>query len=276
MDTITTSERKSALITGACGDIGSRVSKDLAEKGYHLILADINQEANEALVESLPSAEAVTIDLTNRDALSKFCEKMPEYNPHIVFINAGMVHPGEVVDISERMVDLQLEINLRSAIILNRAAGIHMKIKGEGHIVNTVSIGGVFGLKSSSIYSAAKFGLRGFLMAFHSEMKSFGVHVAGIYSAAVDTQMLRYEANNGGSVLNFVCTPTTVEHILKGFNKAIEKKKLEVYVPYSDSIFPRLLGGVMPGLIDRFYPMLERMGKKGRKKYLDRLAAKGL
>lgn len=271
-----TSEKKIAIITGACGGIGTGVSKDLAEKGYHLILVDINEEANQALAASLPSAEAVTVDLTNREALAKFRNQIPSYNPYIAFINAGMVHPGDVINISEKMIDLQLEINLRSAIILNRACGEQMKTQGEGHIISTVSLGGILGLKSSAVYSAAKFGLRGFLMAFHSEMKEFGVHIAGIYPAAVDTQMLRHEANNGGSVLNFVSTPTTVDHILQGFHKAINKRKLEVYVPHSDSFLPRVLGGVVPGFIDKLYPFFEKKGIRGRKKYLERLAVKGL
>lgn len=266
-----THTRKRALITGSSGGIGSAVAKDLSAKGYHIILVDINQESNEKLATQLQSAEVVTLDLTDRNALSAFCQHISAYNPAIAFINAGMIHPGDVTDISEKMVDLQLEINLRSAIILNRSCGEHMKSKGEGSIVNTVSAGGIVGLKSSAVYSAAKFGLRGFLMGFHSEMKPYGVSVSGLYPAAVDTQMLREEATHGGSVLNFLSSPSSVDDLVKGFNEAIDTGRLEVHIPFIDSISTRILGGVLPGMIHKLYPALERKGMQGRTKYLQKI-----
>lgn len=258
-------ERKNALITGSCGGIGSAIAKDLARKGYHIILVDINKQENEILDAGLPSSEIVTLDLTNKEALRDFCEKIPQYDLDIAFINAGMIHPGDVVNISEKMIDLQLDINLRSAIILNRACGAYMKSKGKGSIVNTVSMGGIFSLKSSATYSAAKFGLRGFLMAFYAELKPYGVNVSGIYPSAVDTPMLRHETLNGGSVMNFIDRPSTVDDLVKAFNKAIRTGKLEIFVPGSGGLFPKILGGLIPGFIPKLYPTLERIGKKGKK-----------
>ncbi|TPN86938.1 SDR family NAD(P)-dependent oxidoreductase [Aquimarina algicola] len=264
-------ERKNALITGSSGGIGSAVARNLAKKGYHLILVDINREDNEVLASELPSARVITLDLTNRIALQEFCRKIPQFNLDIAFINAGVIHPGDVTNISEKIIDLQLDINLRSAILINKACGNYMKSKKKGNIINTVSTGGVFGLKSSATYSATKFGLRGFLMAYHSELKPYGVHVSGIYSGAVDTPMLLHETLNGGSAMNFIDKPSTVDDLVKAFNKALNTGKLEIYVPSINSFFPKILGGLLPGFIPKLYPTLERIGKKGQRKYLNSL-----
>lgn len=263
------SSARTALITGSCGGIGATIARDLAQKGYHLILVDINEKDNDALALELPSAEAITLDLTNRKALDTFCDMIPNYDPEIAFINAGMIHPGDVTEISDKMIDLQLEINLRSAIILNKACGIHMKSKGGGNIVNTVSAGACFALKANAAYSAAKFGLRGFLMAFHAELKPFGVKVSGIYPSAVDTPMLRYEARNNGSVMNFVGTPASVNDVLKAFHKIIDNGDLEIYVPALEGVLAKAVGGLFPGWLPKLYPYLEKRGEKGRKKFLE-------
>ncbi|MFT7281710.1 MAG: short-subunit dehydrogenase [Cyclobacteriaceae bacterium] len=268
--------KRTALITGSSGGIGSAVARDLASKNYHLILMDINEQDNRKLADELPSAEIITLDLTNRDELRAICKLIPQYELDVAFINAGMVYPGDVIDLDEKMIDLQIEINLRSTIMINRACGDAMSSRGRGSIINTVSAGGIVGMKSSAIYSAAKFGLRGFLMSFHSEMKKNGVSVSGLYPAAVDTKMLEKETLNGGSVLNFLNTPSTVQDLVKGFNKAIKTGKLEIHIPQSGSILSKILGGVFPGMIDSLYPILQRIGEKGKAKYLRKLDSKGV
>jgi len=67
-------------------------------------------------------------------------------------------------------------------------------------------MGGILALPTSATYSAAKAGLRAFFAALNAELHSSGVHVSGIYPSAVDTPMLRHEATDGGSPLNFVGT----------------------------------------------------------------------
>jgi short-subunit dehydrogenase len=139
--------------------------------------------------------------------------------------------------------------------------------RGSGHIVNTVSMGGITPLKGGAAYVASKFGLRGFLSALYSELKPLGIKVSGIYPSGVDTAMLRYEATHGGSLLNFVSTPQTSADVLKAFNRALSGGKLEVYVPYSDSLLARAIA-LFPSLLDRLYPVLEWFGRRGLSKYL--------
>lgn len=266
---------KTALITGACGGIGSVVAKDLASKGYQLLLVDIDQAKNTALAQSLPNARAIHLDLSHRADLNAFCDTLKNHTLDIAFINAGLIQLGAVVTQSLDQIDAQLDVNLRSAILLNRACAQVMAEQGTGHIINTVSLGAMVALKNSAIYSTTKAGLRAFLCALHAEHKNTGVHISGIYPGAVDTPLLRYEARNGGNVLNFINTPQTPNDILRAFNALLKKPKLEIYVPYSDSLLARLVT-LHPALLDKVFPLFEKLGKRGLKKYLASLKARGL
>ena len=249
---------KTALIAGASGRIGSAVARDLASKSYHLILMDINEETNRTLAQELPSAEIITLDLTDREELRAICKLIPHYNLDVAFINTGMVHPGDILNIPMDAIDLQLEDNLRSTIMLNKACGEALKEKG-GSIINTVFPDDFMRMKSS----AAKFGLRGFLRSFHSEMKPHGIHVSGLYPAAVNTGILKKAALNDRSDLNFPNKPSSVDALVKGFNRALNSGKLEIYIPQDDSIISGFLGKHFPVLLMSYIPSLRRLETKG-------------
>jgi len=126
-------------------------------------------------------------------------------------------------------------------------------------------------MPGSAMYSASKFGLRGLLCALNNEVHSAGVKVSGIYPGAIDTKMLRYEATNGGSALNFLSKIHDVDEVADAFEKALDTGRLEIYVPYSESLSARLAAG-LPWIIRPLIPSLNRAGERGRKKFLKRIA----
>lgn len=266
--------KKTALVTGAAGDIGSEVARRLSCQGYHVVLVDIDEQGLGQVAEGLASSECWPVNLADRNALSEFLSKIESELPelHVAFVNAATICVGNVLAVSEEQIDLQLELNLRSAIHLIRVCSRKMVKAGEGHIISTVSMGGIVAMKGSATYSASKFGLRGFMTSIRDELSEYGVHVSGIYPSGVDTKMLRYEAENGGSALNFVSTPQTVDSVADAFEKALKSKRLEYYIPYSDSILGRFVS-VFPWMIKWLYPMMESIGEKGRVKFLQRVRA---
>ncbi|KZY88868.1 hypothetical protein A3744_23890 [Oleiphilus sp. HI0073] len=92
-----------------------------------------------------------------------------------------------------------------------------------------------------------------------------------ILPSAIDTPMLRYEAENGGSALNFLSSPSKIEDVVKAFNKAQRSQRLEYFVPYIDSFLGRLVC-LFPFLLSGLYPLLSAIGERGRKKFLRRQA----
>jgi len=262
-------QNKLVLITGAASGIGKATAELLHSQGYRLWLIDINQEALEALQRTLPGTEITVCDLTKRSDLETLGQQIDQRPTlDIAFLNAGTIVPGDFIDLSFDKCDFQLKLNLWSVLYLNHVCGHKMKAQGAGHLISTVSMGGIIGMKGSATYSATKFGLRGFLMAFRNEMKPFGVAVSGLYLSAIDTPMLRYEATHEkGSPLNFLSQPAKVEKVAKMVMKIIKRKRLENYLPYGDSLSAKFFGS-FPGFIPKVYPILWRLGEKGRRKFI--------
>ncbi len=262
-----------ALVTGAASGIGRAVALDLARQGYSLLLADMNADGLSELkseIDDLPvSVSLKVLDLTELNSLTAFCDEIECFDGNLAcaFLNAGVVTPGDVIALDRALLTRDVDINLKSAMWLNQACARKMQAQGSGHIINTASMAAFVSLKGAAPYSASKFGLRGFLIALREELRQSGVFVSMILPSAIDTPMLRYEAMHGGSALNFISEPSSVEQVVKAFNSVCKSKKLEYFVPYSDSLFGRLIC-VFPGLLGLLYPVLSRLGERGRKRFL--------
>ena len=260
---------KLVFVSGAAGGIGQAVAKYFAAEGYELWLTDVNQDGVLALGDELGAIKVSVVDLSRSDALEKLCKEIEGFDGSLdlAFVNAGVIKPGEVIALTRNDIDFQLDINLKAAAHLNHAIAIKMVSQQCGHIINTLSAAAMIALPENAAYSASKFGLRGFVLSLAQELSAAGVAVSGIYPNAIDTPMLRYEAKNNGSALNFLSEPSSTEEIVGVVKKAVKQRKLEYFVPASDSWVNKLVTS-FPGLLPRFYNYLLAKGERGREKFI--------
>jgi short-subunit dehydrogenase len=263
---------KTALVTGATGGLGQAIATKLTAQGYRLILVDFDAARLADMAQQHPGAVTHVLDQRDSAAVAHFCDTVIEQGPFVdvALVNAGMLVIGSVSEISRQAMLDQLQVNLIAGALMIQSFARRMSRVRKGHILATVSMGGIVSLKGSATYSASKFGLRGLLWGLRDELSSHGVHVTGIYPAGIDTPMLRHEARHGGSALNFVGDPVTVDDVVNAIMAAIQKPRLEVYVPFSEGITGRI-AGAWPGLLAKLYPTLEPIGEKGRAKFLRRI-----
>lgn len=260
-----------AIVTGAASGIGAEVARRLDARGFRVIAVDRDQDlADAAARQTGPDTIAVGCDLSDADAVDSLCDRMRnEWSTdlQVLVCNAGVIVPGDVADLDGSVADLHLDVMLRSPIHMIRAAVPGFLERGSGHVLATVSMGGIVPMPGSAVYSASKFGMRAFLGALYSEIGHHGIGVSGIYPNAVDTPMLRKEAASGGSALNFVGPVLTVDDVADAYDRALDTGKLEIYVPYSDSLTGRLASTKL-ALIPKIVPVLNRIGERGRRRYL--------
>lgn len=261
-----------ALVTGAGGGIGSQVVKKLADGRYDLWLVDKHKVPLDALCHNSANFKTQQVDLSVQAQVSRLCQQIQDCEQHIdvAIVNAGIVIPNKVIDNTPEDIDAQIDINLRSSIHLIHSLTRKMLEQGHGNIIVTVSMGAIIALEGSAMYSASKFGLRGFILALQHELRGTPVKVTAVYASGVDTPMLEYEARNNGNSLNFLAQPLAPERVAQAIFETIKTGKESIYLPYLDSLSARLVCA-FPWIIYPLYPLFKRLGEKGRKKYLQKI-----
>jgi len=267
------SDRPLALITGAASGIGATTAKRLARRGFQVIAVDLTNELATTAATAV-NGIPVVCDVGDEAALAGLCQRIAgEWADRlaVVIANAGVIRIGEVAYQTADDLDVTLNVNLRAAMQLGRAAVQAFVPHGRGHFLATVSMGGIIAMPGSAAYSASKAGLRAFLASLNAEIADTDIKVSGIYPSAVDTPMLRHEARNGGSPLNFVGDVLSVDDIADAYEKALDTGRLEVYAPYGDSLSTRFVM-LWPALVPRLIRPLNWLGERGRARFLAKIA----
>ncbi len=263
--------RSLALVTGAGSGIGAEVARRLDKRGHTVIAVDRTEALSQAAAKATGSdAIGVACDLADPGSVALLCKRIREEwagELAVMVCNAGIIRPLDIAELTPGIIDAHIDIMLRAPMHMISTAIPDMLAKKSGHILATVSMGGIVAMPGSSAYSAAKFGMRAFLAALHAEVASHGVKVSGIYPNAVDTPMLREEAASGGSALNFVGEVKSINEVGDVYERALDTGKLEFYLPYSDGITGRLTS-LKPSSVPKIIPMLNKIGERGRTKYL--------
>ena len=162
-----------------------------------------------------------------------------------------------------------IDINFTSALIVTQKALAIMKEQGFGHIINIGSLGGIVPMPYSAVYSATKFALRGFSFSIAEELKGTGVNVSLLTPGSVVTKMLDYEAQVDNSAMSFVSKPISPIEVADAVLKLIQKPKVELIIPRSQSLGSKLLV-FSPKVFSIAYKLLHRLGLSGKQKYLNR------
>ena len=113
------------------------------------------------------------------------------------------------------------------------------------------------------------------MLAFALDEPSHGIKVSCILPTATDTYMLRQEALEGGSVLNFIDDPQPVSAVVEQVMRQLKNPKLERYPKMSDSLLARF-AMLFPNLQRRLVPFFEKRGRRGHARYLKSLVERGL
>ena len=264
---------KTAIITGAGGGVGGAFARQLDERGYQLTLLTRDATNVAALAGQLAhKPDIIACDFNDEKAFRAARAAISAHDAFdLVVTNAGYVMPSPVAVIDPEEFEKHINVNLRGGMYVIQAALPKMVARGHGMILANVSMGAIIALQNYAAYSAGKFGMRGFLWALSNELKGTGVQLCGMYSSAVDTPMLRYEAQHEyGTPLNFMGRISTADEVAAHALRNLENPKLESYLPYGDSWTSRLLL-FFPRYLEKVTPMFVKSGIKGRVKYLEKL-----
>ncbi|MFJ5808664.1 SDR family NAD(P)-dependent oxidoreductase [Streptomyces sp. NPDC093093] len=233
------------LLTGVTGGIGLTLARTLTAKGAKLVITGRREEALKAVADEL-GARAVLADLADPDDVTRLAEACPETD--ILIANAALPSSGDLLDYTPEQVNRSLAVNLRAPVMLTRLLAPRMVEAGRGHIVLVGSISGKAATKSSSLYNASKFGLRGFALAFRQDLRGTGVGLSLVQPGYVrDAGMF---AATGSTPPGGVRT-VSPEDVARGVTRAVERDLCEVNVAPFELRLLSAIAGQFPAFSEK-------------------------
>lgn len=188
---------KTALITGAGSGIGAALAVNLAARGCHLVLLDINVTGLATLVQSLSSSSATIAtyecDLGNAESIKTFAHEFLAQAPAIdlLFNNAGVAVGGRFEKVPETDFDWLMNINFYGVVRMTRAMLPTLKARPDAHIINISSVFGIIAPAGQTAYCASKFAVRGFSNSLRHELLGSTVGVSVVHPGGVKTMIAR-------------------------------------------------------------------------------------
>ncbi|MES2093853.1 MAG: 3-hydroxybutyrate dehydrogenase [Actinomycetota bacterium] len=149
-----------ALVTGGASGIGAAVSRALAARGAHVVVADVDGPATESVAAEI-GGTAWQVDLLDADALTDAALAEPLADIDILVNNAGIQRVNPIEDFDPADFRRILALMLEAPFLLIRAALPGMYVRGFGRVINVSSVHGIRASAFKSAYVSAKHGLEG-------------------------------------------------------------------------------------------------------------------
>ncbi len=233
-----------ALVTGANGGIGQAIARALGSAGARVIVSGRNAGALEGLAAEI-GARVIVADLSRREDTARLADEAGDVD--VLVANAALPASGPLLEFTEEQIDRALEVNLRAPIALTRRLAPGMVARGRGHIVFISSIAGKIASPGTSLYSATKFGLRGFALALRADLRGAGVGVTSILPGFIrDAGMFA----DSGVKLPAVFGTRSPEDVARAVLRAVREDPAEIEVAAPEQRVAGILASLSPTLSD--------------------------
>ncbi len=230
-----------ALVTGASGGLGRTIAVALRAQGADVVVTG-RQAGRLREVAAEVQGTAVVADLADgrqRDGLLATAGDVD-----ILVANAAVPASGELDDWDPAQIDRALAVNLITPIAMTRGLLPAFRARGSGHFVFVSSLSGRVGTRGASLYSATKFGLRGFAGGLRSDLYRTGIGVSVVSPGFVrDAGM--FAATK--TALPWGMGTVTPNAVAQGVIKAIRRDRAEVVVAPLTLRAGAFLGALAPG-----------------------------
>ena len=222
-----------AIVTGAASGIGREMAVQMARRGHHLVLADINEsglrEVAAAIAANGASVTTRPLDVADAAAVQALVDSVMAEHGRIdyLFNIAGVGLMAEVRDMSIADWQRIVSINLMGVIHGAHAAYGVMIRQGFGHIVNMASLAGLVGSPPLGAYATTKAGVVALSGVLRTEGAALGVKVSvlcpsfvesGIYDALV-TRHVTQDQVRALISLPILPTDSAVRMMLRGVDR---------------------------------------------------------
>lgn len=257
-----------ALVTGASSGIGLEFAKQLAQRGYNLLIVSNVPEINDAAEEikkglgdeRVNGLEVIPLvmDLSQQTSARELYDYAHAHDLEIEVLvnNAGVYHDRDILDDSEGFTSLIMNLHMYTPAMLCYLFGQDMRKRGRGYILNVCSVTSKMAAQRLGTYGGTKAFLSHFTRALHIELRKYGVYVTNVSPGAVDTGLYNIKPvyTRIGKCLGIIVTPKT---LVRRALRALFHGRSKVTVP---AVFWHILTTVIQCIPTCLLRLIRRLG----------------
>jgi NAD(P)-dependent dehydrogenase (short-subunit alcohol dehydrogenase family) len=213
-------KNKRAIVTAAGSGMGRAGAILFAREGASVVVVDINEAGARDTAETVRAAggtaHVVVADLLKAEDCHRIVHEGAKLlgGLDLLWNHAGTPGPCEVEDVDLGEYERAMALNVRSGYLSTGEAVKYMRKAGGGSILFTASVAGLVGSMMAPVYSGAKFGVVGMVMALAQRFALDRIRVNALCPGLTDTPMLPKFVNRNND-------PSVQEENARRLNAAI-------------------------------------------------------
>jgi short-subunit dehydrogenase len=228
-----------ALVTGASSGIGEAFARALRARGEKLVLVARRTDRLAGLAAELGGAEAtlpVTLDLARADAAQVLQETLAAHGIGIRLLvnNAGVGLAGRVHEQPPDRLRAMIDLDVRAVVDLTRALLPPMIARGEGAVINVVSMSAFQPVPYLAVYAASKAFVLSLTESLATELEGTGVVVQALCPGNVQTE---FQSVAGTLNVRFNRSPaTSVKGVVEASLRGLDRRRPVVIPSVRDRV----------------------------------------
>lgn len=244
-----------ALITGAASGLGLALAQEFYRRGYRLLLADLDDQRLQSLVERFDDPDNVAwlvgdiTDTAHQQELLELAEQ--RFGGVSVLVNnAGITHRSLVAKTEPQVLQRVMQVDWQAPLELTLLALPQLQ-RHRGSVITIGSMAGWMPLLGRAAYCAAKSALAQSFEVFRCEQRHHGVHVLMVYPSFLDTPIeqhaLGYDGLPARHARSTVGAPKSADWMAKRILTALKQKRDRIHSD-RNAVLASLLWRLLPNL----------------------------
>ena len=264
---------RGAVVTGAGRGLGQQIARLLVDRGYDVLVTDLDEDAAKATAADLGGrATAYALDVRDADAVAAARDEIVSRTGSLALWvnNAGVLATGPAWEQDADTRRLMIEVNALGTINGTVAAIEAMRASGGGHIVNIVSLAGLSSVPGEAVYAASKHAAIGFSLSTLSDLRLAGIDDIDISCVCPDgiwTPMLHDKLDDPGAALSFSGKLLQPSEVVEAVASVLDSPRPVTTVPRWRGAQVRV-GDTFPSLAMRLIPSVVKQGRRTQRKLL--------
>ncbi len=258
---------KIAVVTGGARGLGSHIARELADRGFSVLVTDIDELAAAETARRIGrNSWSMHQDVRDPESHRQVARAAAERGDLSVWVNnAGVLATGLTWEMPDAAVRRQIEVNAMGVIWGCHAAAAAMH---SGHIINIASLSAMAPTPGLAVYGATKHAVLGFSISLQGELKRAGrpIRVSTVCPDAIETDMVKnVEHDEHASIIFSGGNLLTAENVAANAVALRDRPRLVAALPRHRAVLAHLFRPI-PSVGLGALALFHRLGNRRRKR----------